>query len=147
MKKTYRMSWIALFWDFVRLVLGVAVLFAILSVVFDFKIATLASACFATLILIHIFRSSRIEVATSDRTLDISIGTRVYHYELERVSFRSEQINNDVLTLYVIDESGTQQEFDLSLLGVLKYHQILTDLGVIGDKSPVIQLNTQNNNK
>lgn len=143
MKKVYKKSWFAMFWSFVRLVLGIAVLFAILGTVLDYKISALISVCFAALLLLLIFKRSRIQVTVSDGTLDISIGMRNYHYEVEQISLYSEQINHDMLTLSVIDKDGERQEFDLSLLGSAKYHQILTDLGVIGENSAVIQLNAQ----
>lgn len=141
MEKVYRKSWLALLKSLLSLILGVIVIFVISGTIFNYKVATFVSIILGVLFTIFIFRSSKIEVIITERKLHINLGTREYQYDIDKVSFHSEQVNNDCLTLYVVDENGKKQDFDLSLLGTTKYYEILEYLGIIGDKSEIIKLN------
>lgn len=143
MEKIYRKSYIALLLNFVSLSLLLIVIFFLLNTFFDFKIALWSSFFLAILFLFFFFQKSRIEVVISDDTLSIFLGMKSYQYDLKKVSFRSEQINNNTFILYVIDENGRDESFDLSLLGFSKYQQILEDLRIIGERSDVIKIETK----
>lgn len=143
MKKVYRRSLIALLLKFISLIIGLVLFFIVLNMFFNFEISILSSSFLAVLLFVITFKKSRIEVIISECELDIFLGKKAYHYDLGKVSFYSEQIDNNVLTLYVVNENGKRNEFDLSLLGLTKFHQILEDLGIIGEKSNVIKIETQ----
>lgn len=140
MTKTYRISWIAFLMHWVVLIAltGIAYFIAEMFI----KPIYAAAICGGVSLLFHIMliRNAQLRITISRQQLNITVKGHTWNYDLQRISCSSESINNTSFTLYITDEHGAKQDFDLSLLGSTKYHELLHDLGVIGEQSPVVSL-------
>lgn len=135
MERIYRRSPIAVLLNFICMGFGIGVLFVLLGYFFGLRIAQIGAGICGILILIGLIRQARMRVVVGDNRLSICLGRKEYHYQLDSISLQAERINNSSFTLYVTDEKGHKESFDLSMLGLIKYHRLLDDLGVTGDKS------------
>ena len=135
MEKIYKRSLIALIYNAVIMAFGV---FA--AVVGKTIIAVGVAAVIILWALINIYRGARTKVILNGDRLFIYDGKREFDYNMNRVQLSSEQINNDTFYLYVNTDDGENEVFDLSFLGVMKFNELIEDLGVVGEKSEAIKL-------
>ncbi|MDY5731175.1 MAG: hypothetical protein SPL05_06560 [Eubacteriales bacterium] len=140
MEKIYRRSIVAFIYHLIIMIFGVLVAFLISGVIGGYKVAIIASSIIIILVVISIFRQMKTKVVINRNSLSIYDGKKEFNYKLNEVHISSEQRNNDSFFLYVYTEDGNNEMFDLSLLGVRKYNELIEDLGVAGEKSKTIKL-------
>lgn len=146
MEKVYKKSLYAIFQDLLRLVIAVVFVYAVIVSVASYKIAIIVSLIVSIILLILIFKGLRTKVTVTKDTLEISKGRKKYVYDIKSTHFRAEQINNDILSLIVTDINGETMDFDLTIIGVTNFNNLLEDLKIIGDNSKVIELNNKKKN-
>lgn len=146
MEKIYKKSLYAIFQDLLRLVIAVVFVYAVIVSVASYKIAIIVSLIVSIILLILIFKGLRTKVTVTKDTLEISKGRKKYVYDIKSTHFRAEQINNDILSLIVTDINGETMDFDLTIIGVTNFNNLLEDLKIIGDNSKVIELNNKKKN-
>ncbi|MBF1187512.1 MAG: hypothetical protein HXM02_05535 [[Eubacterium] sulci] len=140
MEKIYKRSLIALIYNVIIMAFGVFAAVVISSVIGKTIIAVGVAAVIIVWALINIYRGARTKVILNGDKLFIYDGKREFDYNMNRVQLSSEQINNDTFYLYVNTDDGENEVFDLSFLGVMKFNQLIEDLGVVGEKSEAIKL-------
>ena len=140
MEKIYKRSLIALIYNVIIMAFGVFAAAVISSVIGKTIIAVGVAAVIIVWALINIYRGARTKVILNGDKLFIYDGKREFDYNMNRVQLSSEQINNDTFYLYVNTDDGENEVFDLSFLGVMKFNQLIEDLGVVGEKSEAIKL-------
>lgn len=140
MEKIYKRSLIALIYNVVIMAFGVFAAVVISSVIGKTIIAVGVAAVIIVWALINIYRGARTKVILKGDKLFIYDGKREFDYNMNRVQLSSEQINNDTFYLYVNTDDGENEVFDLSFLGVMKFNELIEDLGVVGEKSEAIKL-------
>lgn len=140
MEKIYKRSLIALIYNVVIMAFGVFAAVVISSVIGKTIIAVGVAAVIIVWALINIYRGARTKVILNGDKLFIYDGKREFDYNMNRVQLSSEQINNDTFYLYVNTDDGENEVFDLSFLGVMKFNELIEDLGVVGEKSEAIKL-------
>lgn len=140
MEKIYKRSLIALIYNVVIMAFGVFAAVIISSVIGKTIIAVGVAAVIIVWALINIYRGARTKVILNGDKLFIYDGKREFDYNMNRVQLSSEQINNDTFYLYVNTDDGENEVFDLSFLGVMKFNELIEDLGVVGEKSEAIKL-------
>lgn len=140
MEKIYKRSLIALIYNVVIMAFGVFAAVVISSVIGKTIIAAGVAAVIIVWALINIYRGARTKVILNGDKLFIYDGKREFDYNMNRVQLSSEQINNDTFYLYVNTDDGENEVFDLSFLGVMKFNELIEDLGVVGEKSEAIKL-------
>lgn len=140
MEKIYKRSLIALIYNAVIMAFGVFAAVVISSVIGKTIIAVGVAAVIILWALINIYRGARTKVILEGDRLFIYDGKREFDYNMNRVQLSSEQINNDTFYLYVNTDDGENEVFDLSFLGVMKFNELIEDLGVVGEKSEAIKL-------
>lgn len=140
MEKIYKRSLIALIYNVVIMAFGVFAAVIISSVIGKTIIAVGVAAVIIVWALINIYRGARTKVILNGDKLFIYDGKREFDYNMNRVQLSSEQINNDTFYLYVNTGDGENEVFDLSFLGVMKFNELIEDLGVVGEKSEAIKL-------
>lgn|GEM_PF-1362902 len=140
MEKIYKRSLIALIYNAVIMAFGVFAAVVISSVIGKTIIAVGVAAVIIVWALINIYRGARTKVILNGDKLFIYDGKREFDYNMNRVQLSSEQINNDTFYLYVNTDDGENEVFDLSFLGVMKFNELIEDLGVVGEKSEAIKL-------
>ena len=140
MEKIYKRSLIALIYNVIIMAFGVFAAVVISSVIGKTIIAVGVAAVIIVWALINIYRGARTKVILNGDKLFIYDGKREFDYNMNRVQLSSEQINNDTFYLYVNTDDGENEVFDLSFLGVMKFNELIEDLGVVGEKSEAIKL-------
>ncbi len=140
MEKIYKRSLIALIYNVVIMAFGVFAAVVISSVIGKTIIAVGVAAVIIVWALINIYRGARTKVILNGDKLFIYDGKREFDYNMNRIQLSSEQINNDTFYLYVNTDDGENEVFDLSFLGVMKFNELIEDLGVVGEKSEAIKL-------
>lgn len=140
MEKIYKRSLIALIYNVVIMAFGVFAAVVISSVIGKTIIAVGVAVVIILWALINIYRGARTKVILNGDKLFIYDGKREFDYNMNRVQLSSEQINNDTFYLYVNTDDGENEVFDLSFLGVMKFNELIEDLGVVGEKSEAIKL-------
>lgn len=140
MEKIYKRSLIALIYNAVIMAFGVFAAVVISSVIGKTIIAVGVAAVIIVWALINIYRGARTKVILNGDKLFIYDGKREFDYNMNRIQLSSEQINNDTFYLYVNTDDGENEVFDLSFLGVMKFNELIEDLGVVGEKSEAIKL-------
>ena len=140
MEKIYKRSLIALIYNVVIMAFGVFAAVVISAVIGKTIIAVGVAAVIILWALINIYRGARTKVILNGDKLFIYDGKREFDYNMNRVQLSSEQINNDTFYLYVNTDDGENEVFDLSFLGVMKFNELIEDLGVVGEKSEAIKL-------
>lgn len=140
MEKIYKRSLIALIYNVIIMAFGVFAAVVISSVIGKTIIAVGVAAVIIVWALINIYRGARTKVILNGDKLFIYDGKREFDYNTNRVQLSSEQINNDTFYLYVNTDDGENEVFDLSFLGVMKFNELIEDLGVVGEKSEAIKL-------
>lgn len=140
MEKIYKRSLIALIYNAVIMAFGVFAAVVISAVIGKTIIAVSVAAVIIVWALINIYRGARTKVILNGDKLFIYDGKREFDYNINRVQLSSEQINNDTFYLYVNTDDGENEVFDLSFLGVMKFNELIEDLGVVGEKSEAIKL-------
>lgn len=140
MEKIYKRSLIALIYNVIIMAFGVFAAVVISSVIGKTIIAVGVAAVIIVWALINIYRGARTKVILNGDKLFIYDGKREFDYNINRVQLSSEQINNDTFYLYVNTDDGENEVFDLSFLGVMKFNELIEDLGVVGEKSEAIKL-------
>lgn len=140
MEKIYKRSLIALIYNVVIMAFGVFAAVVISSVIGKTIIAVGVAAVIIVWALINIYRGARTKVILNGDKLFIYDGKREFDYNMNRIQISSEQINNDTFYLYVNTDDGENEVFDLSFLGVMKFNELIEDLGVVGEKSEAIKL-------
>ena len=87
-----------------------------------------------------------ISIHLSGNTLTVQKRGKVIHsFQIDQCSFRSYTKSSGGDTecnLYVTTPDGSETHIDCELIGVTKFHQLLDDLGVTGEKAPATRLNT-----
>lgn len=140
MEKIYKRSLIALIYNVVIMAFGVFAAVVISSVIGKTIIAVGVAVVIIVWALISIYRGARTKVILKGDKLFMYDGKREFDYNMNRVQLSSEQINNDTFYLYVNTDDGENEVFDLSFLGVMKFNELIEDLGVVGEKSEAIKL-------
>lgn len=140
MEKIYKRSLIALIYNVVIMAFGVFAAVVISSVIGKTIIAAGVAAVIIVWALINIYRGARTKVILNGDKLFIYDGKREFDYNMNRIQLSSEQINNDTFYLYINTDDGGNEVFDLSFLGVMKFNELIEDLGVVGEKSEAIKL-------
>lgn len=140
MEKIYKRSLIALIYNVVIMAFGVFAAVVISSVIGKTIIAAGVAAVIIVWALINIYRGARTKVILNGDKLFIYDGKKEFDYNMNRIQLSSEQINNDTFYLYINTDDGGNEVFDLSFLGVMKFNELIEDLGVVGEKSEAIKL-------
>lgn len=125
----YKKSLTAVVWNFVSVVFVFIFVFVILGYFFGTKAALVGAVALSILYLGNMIRNMKMKVVVQGNDLDIYLGKKEYHYEIDKINIRSESRDFDSFTLKITDKDGVQETFDLSLLGYRKYNQLLDDLG------------------
>lgn len=154
MDRVYRCSFLSLVWNMLLAVLAVTVAYFLSGIILENifnndsfivnNLPVIIASIVAILFILYIFKSIRTKLIVSDDSLRIYYGRKEYSYKLKEISCTSE-IRNNILTLYIDDNKGNVEDFDLSLLGSVKFESLLHDLGVVGDNSPVHKVNVIKN--
>lgn len=135
----YKRSLTAVIWNIVYSTFAVAFVFVLLGFLFEMKVAFTGAGAVAIFALVSVIRHITMKVVVQGNQLDIFIKNKEYHYDLDKIYIRAESRNRDVFTLRITDKDGVEEIFDLSLLGYVKYHQLLDDLAVTGKRDSVVK--------
>lgn len=125
----YKRSPIAAIWNCVAVAFVFIFLFFTLGYFFGTKVAIIGASVVSLISFVNVIRDMKLKVVVEGNDLDIYLGKKEYHYEIDKINIRSESRDFDSFTLKITDENGVQETFDLSLLGYRKYNQLLYDLG------------------
>ncbi len=125
----YKRSPIAAIWNCVAVIFLFIFLFFVLGYFFGTKVAIIGASVVSLIALVNVIRDMKLKVVVEGNDLEIYLGKKEYHYEIDKINLRSESRDFDSFILKITDEDGVQETFDLSLLGYRKYQQLLYDLG------------------
>lgn len=142
MYKIYRFSLIALIWNTLGYAIATLALFVLVAYFLEIKIALVISAIIALLIILSMFKDLKTKVIISDDNLELHYHNKIYNYDLKKINYKAKMVNNDQNTLYITDNQGKIQDFDLSMLGRLKFESLLDDLDELTNKDKVIKIAT-----
>lgn len=142
MYKTYRFSLFALIWNILGYAIATLAVFVLVAYFSEVKIAIVIAAILALLIILSMLKDLKTKVIISDDNLEIHYHNEIYNYDLKKIDYKSKMVNNDQNTLYITDSQEKMQEFDLSLLGRIKFECLLEDLSELTNKDKVIKIAT-----
>lgn len=140
MEKVYKASIFTLLINVIMLGVAVLVVFFIASIFLKLYIAIAIAGFLALLALAYLFSLSRLRIVIHDGQLSIYKGSKEYHYALDKIHLRYEIINHTTFTLYITDESGQEKDFDLSLLGNMRFQRLLNELNYAGSENNPIKI-------
>lgn len=143
MEKAYSRNIFAVAWNLLALACGVILAFLVLGRFFGMVAGLLGSGLLAVAMLADMLSHLRMRVVVRDTSLSIFKGREEWHFDLGQVALRAESSNGQYLTLKVVEADGAAHDFDLTLLGVSQYQQLLEDLGVTGERSAVTRLEAE----
>ena len=142
MYKTYRFSLFALIWNTLGYTMAILAIFVLVTYFWEVKIAIAVSVIIALLIILSMFKDLKTKVIISDDNLELHYHKEIYNYKLKKIDYKAKMVNNDQNILYITDDQGKVKEFDLSLLGRIKFECLLNDLNELTNKDKVIKIAT-----
>lgn len=130
--KVYKRSIIAFLWNLLSAIFGTILVFMVVGYFFDIKPAMIAAGLIALWLFKGVWDGLRLEVMVDEYRLIIKEGGKQSEFVLDEIKVSGTDIDHNDLTLYVYypDEAGREQRksFDISFLGVMKYHQLMEEL-------------------
>lgn len=103
----------------------------------------------AIILLLHfwlIIRDKRIKITITATHIIISKGGEEEHFEIEKCGFRAYTTTSNGDTecvLYIDYAEGKEYRVDCELIGEGQFLEILEDLKITGDQSPITKLETK----
>lgn len=147
-EKIYRSSIIAVIWNSISILLGVAIVSFMIGYFFGLQYAAIVAVILGVPVMVNLVHHSLMKVTITDTDLHIVIGKKQYHYRLDEIVIHATRTNNDTFTLDIQDSTGKTEYFDFSMIGLINYYNLLDDLKVTGENSKVVKLDAvQKNSK
>lgn len=138
--KRYKPSYFKLISGIVSALFAMIVCFYIASIFLDVTVSAIIGILIGICIIFIVISEFRQFVEINNGSVLFKHGNKINVFEIEKCKF-SAYTDNNSQTIYVYDENGVKHDIDCSGISNKNFYELINDLNIIGDNSPVTKLN------
>ena len=138
--KRYKPSYFKLISGIISAFFGVVVCFWIASIFLDVTVSAAIGILVGVCVIFVVVSEFRQFVEINNGSILFKHGRKISVFEIEKCKF-SAYTDNNSQTIYVYDENGIKHDMDCSGIGYSSFYELINDLNIIGDNSPITKLN------